>query len=221
LSQKPIRVLIVDDHKIARIGIRAALVDADDIELVGEACDGEEAVAASERLRPDVILMDLVMPGGLDGVEAIRAIRERQSDAKIVILTGTTVTEVILAGVQAGAVGFLDKTTADVEVSKVVRRAARGEPSFPPEITHKLLRFVPPTAAAQGHPRDLLTKSELAVLRQVAKGLTNQEIADEIHLAEGTVRTHMTHILSKLGVDNRVQAALYALRSGLASLADG
>jgi DNA-binding NarL/FixJ family response regulator len=214
--ERNIRVLIADDHDVVRMGIQALLVDAGDVEIVGEAGDGHEAVAAAERLRPDVILMDLLMPR-MDGVDAIRTILERQPGARIIILTGSSVDSMILAALRAGALSFVDKAAVRRELLQAVRLAARGEPWIPPSLSHHLLglgqHVAAPTAAVDG-----LTDREIEILRQVATGRTNRQIADELHLSEGTVRTHMTRILAKLGLSNRVEAAIYALREGVASL---
>ncbi len=217
--ERKIRVLVADDHAIVRTGIRALVVDADDVEVVGEAGDGREAVAAAERLRPDVILMDLLMPE-MDGVEAIRAILERQGGARIVILTGSAVDAMILAALRAGALSFVDKASASDELLETVRLAARGEPRIPPALTRQLLGLPDLVPGPRAATAEALTGREVEVLRQVATGRTNQQIADAIHISEGTVRTHVSHILAKLGLANRVEAALYALREGLAILND-
>ncbi len=216
--ERKIRVLVADDHAIVRTGIRALVVDADDVEVVGEAGDGREAVAEAGRLRPDVILMDLLMPE-MDGVEAIRAIVERHPEARIVILTGSAVDAMILAALRAGALSFVDKASASDELLQAMRLAARGEPWIPPALTRQLLGL-PELAPSPAATADTLTAREIEILRQVATGRTNQQIADAIHISEGTVRTHVSHILAKLGLANRVEAVLYALREGLASLDD-
>jgi NarL family two-component system response regulator LiaR len=213
--ESKIRVLIADDHDIVRMGIQALFIDAGDVEIAGEAGDGRDAVAAAERLRPDVILMDLLMPR-MDGVEAIRKIRERQPDARIIILTGANVDAMILAALRAGALSLVDKASARRELLEAVRLASRGEPWIPASLAHQLLGLGPHVAvegAIEG-----LTEREVEILRQVATGRTNRQIADAVHVSEGTVRTHVSHILGKLGLANRVEAAIYALRERLVSL---
>jgi len=213
--ERKIRVLIADDHDIVRMGIQALFVDAGDVEIAGEAGDGRDAVAAAERLRPDVILMDLLMPR-MDGVEAIREIRERQPDTRIIILTGAHVDAMILAALRAGALSLVDKASARRELLEAVRLAARGEPWIPASLAHQLLGLGPHVAVEGAI--ECLTEREIEILRQVATGRTNRQIADVVHVSEGTVRTHVSHILGKLGVANRVEAAFYALRERLVSL---
>lgn len=212
------RLLIVDDHTLVRTGIRGVLVHAEELDVVGEAADGQEAVELAKVLKPNVILMDLVMPG-TDGVEATRTIIGDEPETRIVILTGSGVDTKIFDAIQAGAFGYVDKAAPADELIEAVRRVARGEPSIPYELTRKLLGRVQPGGAALSQtPVDELTEREAEIAALVATGRTNQQIADEIFISEGTVRTHMSRILSKLQVSNRVEVALYALRSGLASL---
>ena len=210
----PIRVLVVDDHFVVRKGVSALLLDAADIEVVGEAADGQEAVAAARHLKPQVILMDLKLPG-IDGVEATRAILAEQPDVGVVVLTGTDGDAQVLAAVQAGALGYLGKTSEREQFFAAIRQVARGEPWLPPRLTRKLLAHFKP---GPGEPVDPLTEREVEVLRLLARGRSNQEIADGLNISEVTVRTHVSHILGKLGTGNRVEAALYALRAGLVSL---
>jgi NarL family two-component system response regulator LiaR len=210
-----IGVLIVDDHLVVRKGVRALLMEADDITIVGEAADGLEAVAEARRLRPQVILMDLKLPR-LDGVEAIRTILAEQPDVKIVVLTGTDGDEQIFAAVEAGAMGYLAKTSEPNDFLLAIRRVACGELWLPPRLTRKLLsHFKPRSSGVSAEP---LTGRETGVLNLLAKGRTNQQIAQELNIAEATVRTHVSHILDKLGVSNRVEAALHALRAGVVTL---
>lgn len=198
-----------------RKGVRALLMDADDMTIVGEAADGVEAVAEARRLRPQVILMDLKLPR-LDGVEAIRTILAEQPDVKIVVLTGTDGDEQIFAAVEAGAMGYLAKTSEPNDFLLAIRRVACGELWLPPHLTRKLLsHFKPRSSAVSAEP---LTGRETGVLNLLAKGRTNQQIAQELNIAEATVRTHVSHILDKLGVSNRVEAALHALRAGVVTL---
>jgi two-component system, NarL family, response regulator LiaR len=209
-----IGVLVVDDHLVVRKGVRALLMDADDMTVVGEAGDGQEAVTEARRLRPQVILMDLKLPR-LDGVEAIRTILAEQPDVRVVVLTGTDGDEQILAAVEAGALGYLAKTSEPHDFLLAIRRVASGELWLPPRLTRKLLSHLKPRSAGSSEP---LTGRETGVLNLLAEGRTNQQIAQELNIAEATVRTHVSHILDKLGVHNRVEAALHALRAGVATL---
>lgn len=210
-----IGVLVVDDHLVVRKGVRALLMDADDITVVGEAADGREAVAAAGRLGPQVILMDLKLPC-LDGVEAIRAILAEQPDVGVIVLTGTDGDEQILSAVEAGALGYLAKTSEREDFLMAIRQVSRGELWLPPRLTRKLLAHLKPRSG--GGPGEPLTSRETGVLNLLAKGRSNQQIAQELCIAEATVRTHVSHILDKLGVNNRVEAALHALRAGVATL---
>ncbi|HKV09895.1 MAG TPA: response regulator transcription factor [Thermoanaerobaculia bacterium] len=213
----PVRVLVVDDHFVVRKGICALLTDTAEIVVAGEAADGNEAVAEAKRLQPQVILMDLKLPG-LDGVEATRAILAEQPEVGIVILTSTDVEDEVLAAVQAGAQGYLAKTTPWEELVQAIRQVAQGEAWLPPRLTRRLLgRMNPPPAVESPRP---LTERERDVLLLLARGWNNRRIAENLHVAEITIRTHVSHILDKLGVTNRVEAALHALRSGLVSLQD-
>lgn len=190
-------------------------MDADNIMVVGEASDGEEAVAEARRLRPQVILMDLRLPR-LDGVEAIRTILAEQPDVGIVVLTGTDGDEQVLDAVKAGALGYLAKTSEREDFLQAIPRVARGELWLPPRLTRKLLAHVKPHSGAG--LTEPLTGRETGVLNLLAKGRTNHQIAHELNIAEATVRTHVSHILDKLGASNRVEAALHALRVGVATL---
>ena len=215
---EPIRVLLVDDHAIVRKGVRALLLTEPGIAVVGEAEDGELAVAAAERLRPDVILMDLVMPG-LDGIEAIRRIVARQPGARIVVVTSFSTDDKVFPAIRAGALSYLLKDSEPEDLVRAIRQAHRGEPALHPAIAKSVLQELgrpkerPPTA-------DPLTARELAVLKHVAAGLSNQQIADALSVSEATIRTHVSSILAKLHLASRIQAALYALREGIPSLSD-
>lgn len=210
-----IRVLIADDHALVRQGLRALLVDAGDLEVVGEARDGREAVAAAERLSPDVVLMDVLMPV-MDGAEATAAIRAARSEVRILALSGSEIEARILATLRAGALGYVSKDSPGEELVAAIRRVHCGLPSIPPEMTRRLLERFEPSAPGL----ELLTPREAEILQLVAKGLSNLEIAGRVSLSEGTVRTHLTRIFAKLGVHNRVEATLCALRDGLATLAE-
>lgn len=213
-----VKVLIVDDHAIVRKGIRALLATEPNIQIAGEAKDGREAVNEVERLQPDVILMDLVMPE-VDGIEAIRQITGRQPAARILVLTSFATDEKVFPAIKAGALGYLLKDSNPEELVQAIHQVYRGESSLHPTIARKLLQELsrPPQRPPTAEP---LTEREMAVLRQIAHGLSNQEIADQLTISEATVRTHVSNILSKLHLASRTQAALYALREGLASLDD-
>ena len=217
-DREHIRVLLVDDHAIVRKGVRALLLTEPGIEVVGEAGDGEAAVATAERVRPDVILMDLVMPG-LDGIEAIRRIVAGQPDARIVVVTSFATAEKVFPAIRAGALGYLLKDSEPEDLVRAIRQARRGEAALHPAIATKLLQEL---ARPQERPptTDPLTGRELEVLKLVARGLSNQEIADALAVSEATVRTHVSGILAKLHLASRTQAALYALREGIVSLAN-
>ncbi len=208
--------MIADDHRPFRDGLRALLLSAQDIEVVGEATNGEEAIAAAERLRPDVILMDLVMPG-MDGVEATRQICASQPEARILVLTSFATDDKIFSAIKAGALGYLLKDSGPEDLMRAIRRVAQGEPSLHPVIGRKVLQELARPAEQPPAPEHL-TVREVKVLRSVAHGRSNQQIAEELGVSEATVRTHVSNILSKLHLASRTQAALYALREGLASL---
>jgi two-component system, NarL family, response regulator LiaR len=211
-----IRVLIVDDHTIVRKGIRALLAEIDDLEVVGEAADGQEAIVQADRLRPDVILMDLAMPR-MDGIEATRQIKTRQPESRVLVMTSFATDEKVLPAIKSGALGYLLKESAPADLIQAIYQIQRGESSLHPVIARKVLQEIthppdrPPTT-------DPLTKREVQVLRLVAQGLGNQDIAEKLHIGAPTVRTHVSNIMAKLYIANRVQATLYALREGLASL---
>jgi two-component system, NarL family, response regulator LiaR len=212
----PIRVVIADDHAIVRSGIRALLATESGIEVVGEAADGHEALAAAEQLQPHVILMDLVMPE-LDGIAAIRQITASQSEVRILVLTSFAGDQQVFPAIKAGALGYLLKDTGPEDLVRAIRQVHRGESSLHPQIARKVLREI--TRPTQRPPTpEPLTEREVAVVRLVARGLSNGQIAEQLQISEPTVRTHMSNILSKLHLATRIQAALYALRQGLASL---
>jgi NarL family two-component system response regulator LiaR len=214
----PIRVLIVDDHVIVRKGIRALLAAKRDIQVVGEAGDGAEAVAQAAALSPDVILMDLVMPR-MDGIQATREIVARDPGTHVLVLTSFAADEQVFPAIKAGALGYLLKDSGPQELVQAIRQVYRGEPSLEPSIARKVLSELssPPRKPLTADP---LTARELDVLRLIAQGRSNKEIAAQLAIAEETVHTHMSNILSKLHLASRTQAALYALREGLASLDD-
>jgi NarL family two-component system response regulator LiaR len=217
MASSPIRVLIVDDHGLVRKGTRALLAEIEDIEVVGEAADGETALTQAQTLKPDVILMDLVMPK-LDGIEAIRRILARQPRIRILAMTSFTGDDQVFPAIKAGALGYFLKDTPPEELVEAIRQVHRGQPSLPPDIAYRVLQELsrppqPPLPADEP-----LTEREREVLKLVANGLSNQQVADQLAISEVTVRTHVSNILEKLHLTNRVQATLYALREGLTSL---
>ena len=216
MSHSKIRVLIVDDHSIVRKGVKALLAEIEEIEVVGEAGDGREAITQAETLQPDVILMDLVMPV-MDGIEAISHITSNQPEVRILALTSFATDDKIFPAIKAGAIGYLLKDSDPKDLVPAIQQVHRGEPSLHPKVAQKLLLELSLPSERPPTP-DPLTEREEEVLRLVAKGFSNQEIAEQLVVAEVTVRTHVSHILSKLHLANRVQATLYALREGYASL---
>jgi two-component system, NarL family, response regulator LiaR len=208
----PIRVLLVDDHAVVREGLRAFLELQDGIEVAGEAADGEEALSAAAALTPDVVLMDLVMPR-LDGLAAMRELRERAPDARVIVLTSFLDDDKLLPAIRSGAAGYLLKNAQPQEVVRAVRAAHAGEALIDPVVAARLVE----TLAADGaeDPLDRLTPREREVLVLIGRGFPNKLIARELHVAEKTVKTHVGHVLAKLGVDDRTQAAVFAVRSGL------
>jgi NarL family two-component system response regulator LiaR len=210
--------MLVDDHAVVRKGLRALLDREPSVEVAGEAEDGERALHLAERLRPDVILMDLEMPG-IGGVEATRRISELQPEVRIVILTSHAAEEDVLPALKAGALGYLLKHSAPEDVLSAIHQAHRGETALHPAIARIVLRELSrPPEPRQLATTDPLSERELEVLKLVARGMSNQEIAESLVVGEATVRSHVSTILRKLQLANRTQAALYALRQGLASL---
>lgn len=212
----PIRVLAVDDHAIIRKGMRAVLDLIPDIELVGEAENGKQAVALEAALQPDVILMDLMMPE-MDGIACIRAIKAQRAEARILVLTNFAGEDMIFPAIKAGAMGYHLKDSSPEALVDAIRQVFRGESSLHPLIAKKVLEEFHPHAEPAA-PGEALTQRELEVLRLLAQGLENREIAQKLVVSEATVRTHVSNILGKLHLASRTQAALYALREGLAKL---
>jgi NarL family two-component system response regulator LiaR len=215
-AEKPIRVLIADDHPVVRRGLASLINIKAGMELVGEAADGVEAVEKAGSLQPDVILLDLIMPRK-DGLEAIKEIKQANPEARILVVTSFAEDDKVFPAIKAGALGYLLKDSPPEMLLQAISDVYRGESSLHPTIARKLIREL-------NQPSDLpptdepLTKRELEVLRLVARGLSNQEIAAELVVSEGTVRIHVSNILTKLHLANRTQAALYALQEGLTSL---
>ena len=211
-----IRILLVEDHAVVRAGLRALLPTEPGLEVVGEATDGVEAVEQARALQPDIILLDLVMPRQ-DGLAAIPPIKEVSPNSRIIVLTSFAEDEKVFAAIKSGAVGYLLKEASPEELLRAIREVAQGEVSLSPFIAQKLMRELN-RPVVQPAAENSLTEREEEVLRLVAQGLLNHEIATRLTISERTVRTHISHILEKLQLVNRTQAALYALRSGLAKL---
>jgi two-component system, NarL family, response regulator LiaR len=211
-----IQVLIVDDHQVVRDGLRVFLAPLSNIEVVGEAKDGVEAVSQAEALHPEIVLMDLLMPK-MDGIEATRAIRKKLPACQIIILTSAAEDEKVIAAIRAGAMGYLPKDSSPQELQAAIRDVYHGEAALPSRIASKLMRELHRPEAREA-TLSSLTDRETEILKMVASGQTNQQIADQLVISVWTVRTHLTKILDKLHLENRTQAALYALRTGLAKL---
>lgn len=213
-----INVLICDDHAIVRNGIRVLLATEPEIEVVGEAANGREAVAEWSRLQPDVVLMDLEMPE-MDGIEAIKQITGQEPEARILVLTSFAADDKVFPAIKAGALGYLLKDSKPEELVAAIHEVHRGESSLHPTIARKLLREVSRPVATTP-TEEPLTDREMDVLQLVAQGKSNREIAADLVISDATVRTHVSNILGKLHLASRTQAALFALKQGLASLDD-
>jgi len=212
MPAEAIRVLVVDDHAVVREGLRAFLELQVGIEVVGEAADGEEALTAADRLRPDVVLLDLVMPR-LDGVRALRALRERLPGARVIVLTSFLDDDKLLPALRAGAAGYLLKNAEPQELVRAVRVAHAGEALLDPVVAARLVESL--AAGEQDEPLDRLTPREREVLVLIGHGFPNKQIAQRLDVSEKTVKTHVGRLLAKLGVDDRTQAAVLAVRAGL------
>jgi NarL family two-component system response regulator LiaR len=222
MAEKPpqkddlIRVLVVDDHAIIRKGVKAVLDLVPDIEFVGEAENGKQALQMDLDLQPDVILMDLMMPV-MDGIACIREIKAQRQEVRILVLTNFAGEDMIFPAIKAGAMGYHLKDSSPKELEEAIRQVFRGEPSLHPQIAKKVLEELQAPPENMG-VYESLTQRELEILSLIAQGLENREIARHLIVSEATVRTHVSNILSKLHLASRTQAALYALREGLASL---
>lgn len=220
-SQQSIRVMLVDDHGMVREGLRTYLELEDDIEIVGEAVNGRDALGRARALHPDVILMDLLMPE-MDGITAIRALREaeredrREPKARVLVLTSFADDQQIIQAIRAGADGYLLKDVSADDLTKAIRAVAKGQVQLHPDVARKLMSQMASPTPASTEPDPGLTDRELEVLQQIAKGLSNKEIAQQLVVSERTVKGHVSNILSKLNLADRTQAALYAVRHGLA-----
>ncbi len=215
---KPIRILICDDHAVVREGLRALIATEPDMEVVGEAADGERASAAFRSLSPDVALIDMVMPR-VDGLEAIRTIKGEFPQARILVLTSFAEDDMVFPAIKAGALGYLLKDSSPEELVRAIRDVNRGEASLHPSIARRLIMELSQPTTLPPTPEPL-TEREVEVLKLVARGYSNEDIADALVVSERTARGHVSSILSKLHLANRTQAALYALREGLATLTD-
>ena len=209
-----IRVLLVDDHAVVREGLRAFLELQDDFEVVGEASDGEQALVQAEVLRPDVILMDLVMPN-LDGVGAMRELRVRAPDSQVIVLTSFLDDDRLMPAIQAGAAGYLLKDVKPSELARAIRAADAGEAIIAPTAAARLVRAIADGSRPVLAEPERLTRREREVLELIVQGRANKRIAFELGISEKTVKTHVGHLLAKLGVSDRTQAALLAVREGL------
>jgi NarL family two-component system response regulator LiaR len=209
-EQRSIRVLLVDDHAVVRSGLGAFLLAFDDLELVGEAGSGEEAVCRCEQVEPDVVLMDLVMPG-MDGATATRAIRERCPQIQVIALTSFKEEELVQGALQAGAIGYLLKNVSADELATAIRAAHAGRPTLAPEATQALIH----SARRPQTPGFDLTEREREVLALMVTGLNNPDIADRLIVSRSTVKFHVSNILSKLGAASRTEAVSLALQHDL------
>jgi DNA-binding NarL/FixJ family response regulator len=216
MSKQKIRVLLVEDHAMVRKGIKLFLQEYEGISIIGEAANGLKAIELADQLRPDVILMDLSMPI-MDGVQAIRRILSVHPDQRIVVLTGSAEEDDMMSALQAGAMGYLKKDARVEELIQSIRDAHTGVPTIDPRMAWKMLQRkngVPVKKPTRG----LLSDRELDVFRLFSLGMTDEEVANELVISTVTVRTHINRIMQKMGVESRVQAALYGLRLGLASI---
>lgn len=211
-SRPPVRVLLVDDHAVVRQGLRLFLGLDSGIEVVGEAANGEEALAEAARLSPDVVVMDLMMPV-MDGIQATRLLRRAHPDTEVIALTSTLEEHKVNGAIEAGAVSYMLKDASSDTLADAIHAAARGEVRLHPEAARRLVRdFRSPDM------RESLTPKEVIVLQLIARGRSNRDIAGDQGVTEATVKTHVSRLLGKLGLESRTQAALYALRHGLARL---
>ncbi len=207
-----IKVVFVDDHEMVRIGVSSYLSAQADIDVVGEASDGKEGVQLALELRPDIILMDLVMKE-MDGIQATKEIIQEWPEAKIIIVTSFLDDDKVYPALEAGAVSYMLKTSKASEIAEAVRKTYNGQSILEPEVTGKMMTRMRQKTVS--HPHEELTNRELEILLLMTQGKTNQEIADELFIALKTVKTHVSNILSKLGVQDRTQAVIYAFKHDL------
>ncbi len=211
-----IKLLLADDHKMVREGLKAFFAPTDEFEVVAEASNGIEAVRLAGQTKPDIVLLDLLMPE-LDGIEAAQKIREAIPDLKIIIITSSLEESKVIAAIRAGASGYLLKDSSPTEIENAIRKVYGGDTVFPSRITNILVKELS-RQDAQSANAVTLTERETDILMLLANGLSNQEISERLFLSVWTVRTYVTTILDKLGVENRTQAALYAIKEGLVNL---
>lgn len=214
MSEK-ITVVLVDDHALVRQGVKTYLMLQPDIEVVGEAESGEESVAVVQELVPDVVLMDLIMPGGIDGVEATRRIKQVSPRTQVIVLTSYHQDEHIFPAIRAGALSYLLKNVDAAELADAIRRAAMNEAVLHPKVASRVIKELHGTRLDEANVFTLLTNRELEVLQLVAEGLSNAEMAAQLYITVKTVRSHVSNILSKLHLKDRTQAAVYAWREGV------
>lgn len=212
MAANTIRLLLVDDHVVVRRGLKMVLSLEGDLEVVGEAGDGQEALEQVARLAPQVVLMDLLMPV-MDGVSAIRNIKQMYPEVEVVALTSVLEDRLVIEAVEAGAAGYLLKESGPEELIEAIRAAAKGEVRMHPKVQKRLVKEV-----RTPEMRESLTERETQTLRLIAKGLANKEIAEQLKVSEVTVKTHVSSILSKLNLSSRTQAALFAIKEGLVGL---
>lgn len=207
----PIRIVLADDHSVVRQGLRLFLKYDSDLEVVGEASDGAEALRLAHELKPDVVLMDLLMPG-MDGITATAAIRREVPETEVLALTSVLEDSLVVGAVRAGAIGYLLKDTQAEALCQAIKAAAAGQVQLTPKAAARLMQVVQAPEAPEA-----LTERETEVLKLLAQGYSNKQIARTLHNTEQTIKTHVSHILAKLGVQSRTQATLYAIRVGLVS----
>jgi NarL family two-component system response regulator LiaR len=212
----PIRIVLVDDHGVVRQGLKAFLATEDDIEVVGEASNGREAVEVVGKLQPDVVLMDLVMPE-LDGIGATTAIKQQWPQVDVIAMTSFIEDEKVFGAMRAGAGGYVLKDADPDDVVKAIRSAAAGEVHLDPRVARRLMEELNPHKHRESSPQEQLSEREVEVLKLVARGHSNQMIAEQLIISPKTAKTHVSNILSKLGLASRTQAAVYALKAGLVS----
>lgn len=212
----PITVMLIDDHRVVRQGLRDFLELQDDIEIVGEAASGEEGVALARELLPDVVLLDLVMPG-IDGVETTRRLKAASPSTKVIVLTSFADDNKVFPAIKAGAISYLLKDVSPEDLAHAIRAAQRNEAVLHPEVAARLMQEFS-TPRPNEAPVEQLTPRELEVLRLIARGKSNKEIADTLIVSEKTVKTHVSNILSKLHLADRTQAAIYALRKRIVAM---